>query len=51
MPGAKWIEPRVQFQSAFVSLLDGKRGEKQGIMHHKFVCFDRRRIVTGDQGR
>jgi phosphatidylserine/phosphatidylglycerophosphate/cardiolipin synthase-like enzyme len=27
--------------------LDGKRGSSQGIMHHKFVLFDRRKVVTG----
>src|ERR1019366_8036209 len=30
-----------------VRVLDGKRGGTQGIMHHKFVLFDRERVVTG----
>ena len=37
----------IAFVRGEVRLLDGKRGGSQGIMHHKFVLFDRQRVVTG----
>ena len=35
------------FETGEVRRLDGKWGGSQGIMHHKFVLFDNRRVVTG----
>jgi len=37
----------IAFVSGEVRRLDGKRGGNQGIMHHKFVLFDKNRVVTG----
>jgi len=37
----------IAFVAGEVRRLDGKRGGAQGIMHHKFVLFDRKRVVTG----
>jgi phosphatidylserine/phosphatidylglycerophosphate/cardiolipin synthase-like enzyme len=37
----------IAFATGEVRRLDGKRGGTQGIMHHKFVLFDKERVVTG----
>jgi len=37
----------IAFVAGEVRRLDGKRGGTQGIMHHKFVLFDKERVVTG----
>src|SRR5476649_375899 len=37
----------IAFAAGEVRRLDGKRGGTQGIMHHKFVLFDKERVVTG----
>ena len=37
----------IAFVRGEVRRLDGKRNGTQGIMHHKFVLFDRARVVTG----
>jgi cardiolipin hydrolase len=37
----------IAFAPGEVRRLDGKHGGAQGIMHHKFVLFDKSRVVTG----
>jgi phosphatidylserine/phosphatidylglycerophosphate/cardiolipin synthase-like enzyme len=37
----------IAFVAGEVRRLDGKKGGTQGIMHHKFVLFDQKSVVTG----